>query len=514
MELFEWILVLLVGAVGLTAVARRIHVPYPSLLAVGGVALALLPAAPRFELDPELTLALFVAPVLLDAAYDTSIRDLRANWIPVTCLVIAAVGVTTAAVAWVAHVMVPEMPWAVAIALGAIVAPPDAAAASAVLKQLHLPHRLLIILEGESLLNDASALLIYRIAVLSVVSGGLQLSTAVPMSVLAIAGSLLTGFLLARLYMRFVMRVTDVRSSTILQFATTFGVWILAEHLQLSAIVTVVVYAVTVARDAPRLIPARHRIPSYAVWDLAVFVLNVLAFVLIGLQLRPILGPLSTAERIAYFEIAAIVLGTVIAARFLWVFSYAAAARLKLRWFGPGRWPGSRKPTAGSAFIVSWCGMRGIVTLAAAYALPSDFPYRDLILLIAFCVVVGTLVLQGFTLRPLIFALQLKDDEPVAREVDFACERLVHVGLTVLDDDHSPEAKTLRRELESQLQDRNGEHGPIGGLGQYDSLRARIVAAQRETLLQMRSKGEIGDDAFHQVEAQLDLAEVNAMGLE
>lgn len=512
MEIFQWILILLVGAVGLTALARRISVPYPSLLALGGVALALLPTAPRFELDPELTLALFVAPVLLDAAYDTSVRDLRANWIPITCLVLAAVGITTVAVAWTAHALVPGMPWAAAIALGAIVAPPDAAAASAVLKQLRLPHRLLVILEGESLLNDASALMIYRIAVLAVVAGGLEVGTVLPMSLLALIGSVIAGYLLARAYMRLALGIADVPSSIVLQFAGTFGVWILAEHLHLSAIVTVVVYAITVARDAPRLVPARNRIPSYAVWDLAVFVLNVLAFVLIGLQLRPILGPLSPAERVAYFQIAALVLGIVVAARFVWVFSYAAVARLKLRWLGAGGWPGTAKPTARGSLVVSWCGMRGIVTLAAAYALPSGFPHRDLILLTAFCVVVGTLVLQGMTLRPLIRLLQLRDDDPVDREVRMACERIVNAGLQVLDGDQSQEAEVIRRELESQRTEETAERKDPNEPGQYDSLRARIVAAQRTALLEMRSKDEIGDDAFHFVEAQLDVAEVNALG--
>ncbi|MET0657208.1 MAG: sodium:proton antiporter [Steroidobacteraceae bacterium] len=512
METFEWVLVLLVGAVCLTALARRINVPYPSLLALGGVALALLPSAPRFELDPELTLALFVAPVLLDAAFDTSVRDLRANWIPVTCLVLAAVGITTAAVAWTAHALVPDMSWAAAVALGAIVAPPDAAAASAVLKQLRLPHRLLVILEGESLLNDASALLIYRIAVLAVVSGGLNLNTAVPLSLLALVGSVLVGYVSSRVYMRLAAGVTDVPSSTVLQFVGTFGIWILAERLHLSAIVTVVVFAITTAREAPRFTPARQRIPSYAVWDLAVFVLNVLAFVLIGLQLRPILGPLDAQERFEYFEVAAIVLGVVVAARFVWVYCYVAAAGMKLRWLGPGRWPGTAKPTARSGLLVSWCGMRGIVTLAAAYALPNAFPHRDLSLLTAFCVVVGTLVVQGLTLRPLILALRLQDDGPVDREVKMACERLVHIGLTVLDDDPSQEATVIRRELESQLiaETRGGEDAEE--LGQYDSLRARIVAAQRDTLFAMRASGEIGDDAFHQVEAQLDVAELNAVG--
>ena len=514
MQIFQWILVLLVGAVGLTALARRINVPYPSLLALGGVALALLPTAPRFELDPALTLALFVAPVLLDAAYDTSVRDLRANWIPITCLVVAAVGITTAAVAWTAHALLPDMPWAAAIALGAIVAPPDAAAASAVLKQLHLPHRLLVILEGESLLNDASALMIYRIAVLAVASGGLELGTVVPVSLLAIAGSVIAGYVLARLYMRLAIGISDVPSSIVLQFAGTFGVWILAEHLHLSAIVTVVVYGITVARDAPRRVPARNRIPSYAVWDLAVFVLNVLAFVLIGLQLRPILGPLPPEQRAAYFEIAAIVLGIVVAARFVWVFSYSAVARLKLRWFGARGWPGTAKPTARGSLVVSWCGMRGIVTLAAAYALPNGFPNRDLILLTAFSVVVGTLVVQGLTLRPLIRLLQLRDDDPVDREVRMACERIVHAGLQVLDADQSQEAQVIRGELEAQLTEHNDARRDPNEIGHYDSLRARIVAAQRDALLKMRSNDEIGDDAFHKVEAQLDVAEVNALGVQ
>jgi Na+/H+ antiporter len=514
MEIFQGLLILLVGAVLLTAIARQISVPYPSLLALGGVALALFPGAPKLELAPELMLALFVAPVLLDAAYDTSVRDLRANWIPITCLVIAAVGITTVAVAWTAHALVPGMSWAAAIALGAIVAPPDAAAATAILRQVRLPYRLLVLLQDESLLNDASALMIYRVAVLAVVSGGLDLGTVIPLSLLAIAGSVVAGYVLARVYMRLTLGVTDIPSSIVLQFAGTFGVWILADRLHLSAIVTIVVYGITVARDAPRLIPARNRLPSYAVWDLAVFVLNVVAFVLIGLQLRPILGPLSPEQRAQYFEIAAIVLGIVIAARFVWVFSYGAVARLKLRWAGPGNWPGTAKQTVRGSLVVSWCGMRGIVTLAAAYALPSDFPHRDLILLTSFVVVVGTLVLQGLTLRPLILLLKLRDDDPVNREVQMACERLVRAGLQVLDGDQSQEAQVIRRELETQLEEQSEIRKGGEEVDHYGSLRARIVKAQRDTLLAMRSKDEIGDDAFHQVEAQLDVAEVNALGAE
>jgi CPA1 family monovalent cation:H+ antiporter len=246
------------------------------------------------------------------------------------------------------------------------------------------------------------------------------------------------------------------------------------------------------------------------VWDLVVFVLNVLAFVLIGLQLRPILGPLDPRERLTYFMIAAIVLGIVVAARFVWVFSYTATARLKVRWLGAGRWPGT-KPSARASLVVSWCGMRGIVTLAAAYALPHGFPHRDLILLTAFCVVVGTLIAQGLTLRPLILALGLHDDGSVDREVQLAREHIKRVGLAQLDTDKSQEARIVRRELETRLAEGAGARNE---LGQYDSLRARIVAAQRDALLELRENGEIGDEAFHQVEAQLDVAEIHALGAE
>jgi CPA1 family monovalent cation:H+ antiporter len=239
------------------------------------------------------------------------------------------------------------------------------------------------------------------------------------------------------------------------------------------------------------------------VWDLVVFVLNVLAFVLIGLQLRPILGELAPAERIEYFRIAAIVLGICIAARFVWVFSYAALSRLT-----------GAKTTARGSLVVSWCGMRGIVTLAAAFALPSNFPHRDLILLIAFCVVVGTLVLQGLTLRPLILLLKLRDDDPVNREVQMACERVVEAGLEALDDDRSKEADVIRHELESQLTELRDESTDINEMDEYSALRLKVVGAQRKALLEMRSKYEIGDDAFHQIEAQLDVAEVNARGAE
>jgi monovalent cation/hydrogen antiporter len=308
MRELELVLSLFVAGVILAAAARRVGAPYPVFLAVGGALLAFLPGAPPFSVPPELALALFVAPVLLDAAYDASLRDLRDNWAPVTSLVIFAVGFTTAAVALVAHTLIPTMPWPEAIALGAVVAPPDAVAATAVLRPLRPPHRILTILEGESLLNDASALLIFRLAVGAVAAKGFSIAAVAPTFLLAVAGSLVVGPALGWLVFRLIERVKHMPTAIVLQFVSTFGVWLLADGVGLSGVLTMVCYAITVARASPQRTPARARIPSYAVWETVVFALNVLAFIFIGLQIRPILESLEPADRGRYFAVAGAVL--------------------------------------------------------------------------------------------------------------------------------------------------------------------------------------------------------------
>lgn len=518
MVIFEGIVALLLAAVLLAGIARGVGAPYPVFLALGGAALAFVPGAPHLTLAPDLALALFVAPVLLDAAYDASLRDLRDNWAPVAALVLIAVGVSTAAVAIVAHSLVPHLPWAVAIALGAIVAPPDAAAATAVLRQVRLPQRILIILEGESLLNDASALLIYRLAIGAVAAGSaFSVREVAPTFVLGVVGSIIAGPILARLYLRLVRRLAqDAPSQIILQFVGTFGVWILAERIGLSGVLTIVCYAIAIAREAPDRTPARLRVPSYAVWETAVFVLNVLAFVLIGLQIRPILAALAPAQRVQYLALAGAVLATVILVRIAWVMTYNTIARVKIRLFGFHPPRPMTAPTVKSGLVVSWCGMRGIVTLAAAFALPNGpngagFPFRDLIVLTAFIVVFGTLVLQGLSLRPLLRLLDLRDDDPVGREVTLARRSAYKAALRSIDGDESAEAVALKREYATVL--RQASAHPDAGMPASlpgDELRRRAIIAARAAVSDLRRRGEIGDDAFHRLEEEFDWAELSA----
>ena len=505
----EQLLALFVAAVVLAGLARRVGAPYPVFLALGGALLTFLPVAPSFTLPPELALALFVAPVLLDAAFDASLRDLRDNWAPVTSLVVFAVGVTTAAVAVVTRTLIPAMPWAPAIALGAIVAPPDAVAAAAVLRQLRPPHRILTILEGESLLNDASALLIYRLAVGAVAAGSFSAATVVPTFLLAIAGSVVVGPALGWLTLKLFDRVRHVPTAIILQFVTTFGVWIVAEHLGLSGVLTMVCYAMTVAQTAPARVPARVRIPTYAVWETVVFALNVLAFIFIGLQIRPILESLEPAERGRYFAVAIAVLLTVIVVRLAWHMSFNAVIRWRDRRFGFRPPRPMLRPTVGSGLMISWAGMRGIVSLAAALALPSGFPYRDLIVLTAFSVVLGTLVIQGLTLKPLLRALDLHDDDPVGHEVRAARERALGAGLASFARDESPLADAVRQEFTAHLADERASADTTDTKrSAHSELHRGALRAAREAVLAMRAHDEIGDDAFHEIEEALDWLEM------
>jgi CPA1 family monovalent cation:H+ antiporter len=513
MGLFELVIALLFAGALFALWSDRLGVPYPALLALVGALIALVPGAPTVTLDPELALVLFVAPTLLDAAYDASPRDLKRNLWSLVGLAVVLVLLTVVTVGWVARLVMPDLGWAAAFALGAIVAPPDASAATAVLRKLRPPHRLLVILQGESLFNDATALLIYRVAVGAAMTGALSGWKLVPLLLVTCGGGVVLGWVLARLAVVALTRVKNIPVSVLLQFVSTFAVWIIADRLKLSAIITMVVYAMTIAQRVGGRMNARHRIASYAVWDVAVLVLNVLAFVLIGLQLRGILSRVQGPAWRTYALCAVAVCLTVIVVRIAWVMTYGALLAWRRRRRPP--MPGKPPPTVGSGILASWCGMRGIVTLADALALPQGspgFPHRDLIVFSAFCVVLTTLVLQGLTLRPLLHWLCLGEVRTVEREVGIARAETSRAALRALELLGGPSSgvDVLRAEYRARLHAPESPAGEPRSDGSMAALQRKAVEAQRDALTELRARQVIGDDAFHVVEEEIDLMELTA----
>ena len=352
----------------------------------------------------------------------------------------------------------------------------------------------MVILEGESMLNDASALLIYRVAMGAVAGGAISFWSAGWLLVLTCLGGAMLGFALAWLYMLLVRPAHDIAVSVVSQFVGTFAVWLLAERLGVSPVITTVFYAVTLARLAPSRLGAEHRRASYAVWEVAVFVLNALAFILIGLQLRGVLQRLD-GHAAATAGFACAVLLTVVLARFAWVMGFTSL----LRTFGGAS---SFKPPFTGSVLVSWCGMRGIVTLATALALPAangtvpEFPYRDLLFAAAFAVVLGTLVIQGITLAPLLRWMDLADDGAIEREVLAARHATAEAALAVLDSPTASPAAALLIEYERS-----------GSQAERHSLLLEVIAAKRARLFQLRRTLVIGDHTFQQLEEELDWAE-------
>jgi NhaP-type Na+/H+ or K+/H+ antiporter len=503
MQLFEITLILLTIAVVFLQIARRLRVPYPSLLALAGGCVALLPFAPHMGIQPQLALALFVAPAVLDSAFDMPPREMLRIWVPLVSLAVVLVVLTTAAVAW-AGVALGGLPIAAAIALGAIVAPPDAAAASAVLQEFSLPRRTLAVLQGESLLNDAVALLLFGLAVTAAVAPDGAWRSLAPRLLIAVPGGAVLGVLAAQLGMRIFTKLAGTLSLVIVQFLVAYGTWILAERLKLSPIVAEVALAAVIARYMPSRTSARDRVNSYAVWATVVFVLNVLAFLLMGLQARDILNQLQSDALTHALGFAGVVLGIVMGVRLAYVMTYGFVLRTFPHFFE--RILGSRVPSAAIGVLTSWCGMRGLVTLATALALPQEFPSRDVIVLSAFIVVLGTLILQGFTIRPLIALLRIAPDNSLDEDVGQTRNAMLDAALKELAEIPGEGAAALRAEYGAVRARNVGRAQPDT---EYDKMRRRAIAAERQLLADWRRRGRIQDDAYHLLESELDRAELH-----
>lgn len=466
------VLLLLVSAL-LLPLARRLAVPYPTLLALAGALAAIMPSAPSIALDPQVALLVFIAPALLSAAYDTSPHALLRHWRPLFALAVMAVALTTAVVAWLGWA-VAGLPLAAAVALGAIVAPPDAAAAQAVLASRGLPRRTLTVLQGESLLNDAIALLLFAGATGWVAhqgASGAYLSSLA----LSLPGGLLLGALAGWAFVALWRVWAGTHSLTVLEFASTFGIWLLAERLHLSAILAVVTFGMWTARGALRRQSARDRIHSFSVWDAAVFLLNVVAFMLMGLQARDIVSRLESVELWRSLGFAALVFAAVVGVRMVWMLSYRRVLGRLL----PGL--DRRGGDIRLRVLIGWSGIRGILTLATAMSLPVDFPGRDLIVLSAFVVVMGTLVLQGATIAPLVRWLGIPEDDSLARDA----QRV---------------RKLVRR--------RAGSARSAPQAQQTETERV-WVRAERRALNDLRRAHRIEDDVFRLVKEELDWREIS-----
>ncbi|AKF11717.1 cation:proton antiporter [Sandaracinus amylolyticus] len=499
MALFENALWLLAIALVLLQIARRARVPYPTMLALAGALVGALPWAPEMTMDPHLALAVFVAPALMDAAYDTPPRELRRHWVPLIALAVLAVLVTTAAVAW-AGWAIAGLPIAAAIALGAIVAPPDAAAASAVLQRFELPRRTRSILEGESLLNDAVALLVYSAAVSAATASDAPSAASFVRLVLAGPGGVVLGLAMGKLYLATAPRMAGTLAATVLELVTTFGTWVVADRLRLSPILAIVAFAAIVASHAPARQAARDRVHSYSVWQATVFVLNVVAFSLMGLQARTIVARLGSDALAGALGFAGIVLVVTVIARIAWVAASGAFAAAFL-----GHRAQLEQPSVREGAVIAWCGMRGLVTLATAFALPADFPHRDLVVLSAFAVVIGTLVVQGLTMTPLLALLRIGRDHSLEDEVSSGRRLLIDAAMDRLACIEGEVAAAVRSEYEAiRTIARDRAHT------EHDRVRMMVIARQREVLARLRRDDRIADDAFHRLEEELDWSELSA----
>jgi Na+/H+ antiporter len=504
-------------------VARRIGVPYPTLLVVGGLAVALIPGLPNLALGPDVVLLVFLPPLLFSAAFEIPLRELRTYRAPILRLSIGLVLFTTALVAASVHAAVPGLDWAAAVTLGAIVAPTDALAATSVFRRIGAPRVVRTLIEGESLFNDATALVTYRFAVVAAVSGTFVLAEAAGSYIAAIVGGAAIGWLVGRGFSEIVRRLDNPTVEVAVSLLIPYAAYLPAEELGVSGVLAAVVAGLIVGRRLGTILSPSSRLLWLSTWKMLGFFVNGFAFILIGLQLPDIvagLGAYTTAELVG---LAALVIGVVVAARIVWVF---AASLL------PGSprqtlLPDDRRLARWLTFLVSWAGLRGAVSLAAALALPLDFPARNLILFLTFAVILATLVGQGLTLSYVLRRAAWNGIEPDAGgatdERTNARSRAYAAGLDEVARlrDRWPDHLPLLDRLESGLRDRSDHlatENPEETAErrqeriEHEEIQRGVINAQRTAVTELRDRGDINDATLREIERELDLEELRMEG--
>jgi Na+/H+ antiporter len=514
----ELILICLVVVALLAIVARKISVPYPILLTVAGGLLALVPGLPAIHLEPKLVFDLFLPPLLYPAAVYTSWRDFRANLRSILPLAIFLVLLTMIATAYLVHALT-GLPLAVGFVFGALISPPDAVAALAVTKDLKVPRKIIVILEGESLVNDATSFISFRFAVAAVLTGTFSLGQASLQFLLVAAGGIAVGLAVGWLATQVQKRLDDPPVQTMFSLLTPYVAYFSGEKLHVSGILAVVIAGIYYGWRAPRVLSGRMRLQAVPVWQMVTFILNGILFMLIGLQLPQVIHTLPPGSALSVAKLGVLVLLALVLVRFLWLFVATYLPRLFSRAFrrkNPAPW----QQTA----FIAWTGMRGADSLAGALAIPflladgTPFPGRDLILLLTFCVIFGTLIVQGLTLKPLVRWLRIVDDHVTEKEERLARLRANEAALARIEDLGSssqarPEnVERLRSEYADRIRQLSKDTSHEESVRRlyskdFEQLAREALETERETVIGLRNQDTINDEVLRRIQHDIDLAE-------
>lgn len=525
MQTFTLVALLMAIAVGLALAARRFALPYAVALVLTGMALALVPGLPAhlgdIRLQPELAMAMFLPPLLQASAFFTPLRDFRKNLRPILLLAVGLVGFTTVSIGWATKQLFPDLPWAMCFAFGALISPPDAAAAAAILSAVRMPRRIITVLEGESLLNDASGLVLYNFAIAALATGAFSAWGAAASFAWLAAGGLFAGWAVARLATEISRRLSDPLLEITVTFLAAFGSFALGEAMHGSGVLAAVACGLTIAWHAPEWMTPRTRIEAKAVWDFAVFLLNTVVFVLIGLELRGILDRAGGALAAEVLLGGLVLSAVLIVGRFVWTFPVAYGHRFLL--------PAIRRidpyPPWRNIVVICWAGMRGVVSMAAALAIPADAPGRDTVLALTFIAIFVTLVVQGTTLGPLVRLLGLGEaaaESPRAADAT-ARRRLAEAAVAHLSSRHEdlmvgPFARDLTPAFAERVAaERLREANPAAAAAERLALlglKLEAIAAQRTLLLQLYRRHEVDDRTARALTDELDFEELRLRRLQ
>jgi CPA1 family monovalent cation:H+ antiporter len=517
----EVIMGLLAAVAALALLSRQLPIPYPILLVVAGLLISFIPGLPQAQLNPEIVFLFFLPPLLYPAALFTSWRDFRANLRPISLLAVGLVLFTTVAVGFLAHYFIADLPLAAGFVLGAVVSPPDAIAASAIAERLRLPRRIVTILEGESLVNDATALVALRFAVAAVLTGSFSLAHASGQFFVVGLGGIAIGLAVGALTAWIEKPIDDPPIEITISLLAPFAAYLPAEQLGVSGVLAVVTAGLYHGWRIPEITSSRTRLQAGPIWEMIGFLLNGLIFLLIGLQLPEVLRRLSGRSMPQLVWYAFVISLAVILIRILWVFPSTYLPRVLFKSIR-ARDP---HPRWQNVTIVAWTGMRGVVSLAAAMALPltfengMPFPGRDLILFLTFIVILATLVMQGLSLPALIRWLGVEDDGAAEKEEREARLKANEAALARLNElAETPDARPdivqrLRVEYEDRIRQLEVCEPEIDGGGahlfssDYERLSHETLLVERKTILQLRNERVINDEVHRRIQRDLDLAE-------